>query len=314
MSLREPLQGATLARTTHQNQNYGEAFTLSDWALLVATALMWGGTFFLTDLALDGLHPLAIAWLRVAFGFVALSFFKKARQPLPRQEWPSIALLGLVWMVIPFLLFPIAQQWIASSLAGMINGASPLFTAAIAAIWYRRAPKGLQLAGLLAGFAGIVSIYLPSLGNAHATALGAGLVLLATASFGIAYNLAGPLQSRNGALPVIWRAQLFSLVVLAPFAIVGMPASTFTWANISASVLLGTFSTGFAFACFTIFVGRVGPSRGSVTIYFVPAIAIALGVVFRNETVAWTALGGMALVLVGAYLTSRREGPRRDAP
>lgn len=87
MSLREQLQREPMARKTHQN--YGEAFTLSDWGLLVATALMWGGTFFLTDLALDGLHPLAIAWLRVAFGFVALSFFKKARQPLPRQEWPS---------------------------------------------------------------------------------------------------------------------------------------------------------------------------------------------------------------------------------
>src|SRR5690606_6200495 len=144
--------------------------------------------------------------------------------------------------------------------------------------------------------------------------LGAGLVLLATASFGIAYNLAGPLQSRNGALPVIWRAQLFSLVVLAPFAIVGMPASTFTWANMSASVLLGTFSTGFAFACFTIFVGYVGPLLGSVSIHFVPVIAIALGVVFRYDSFACTALGVMALVLLDPYLTSRREGPRRDAP
>jgi drug/metabolite transporter (DMT)-like permease len=101
---------------------------------------MWGASFFLIDLGLDGLHPAPVAWLRLLFGAATLACFPKARRSVPREEWPLIALLGLVWMGVPFLLFPIAQQWVASSLAGMINGAAPLFTAAIRAIWYRRTP------------------------------------------------------------------------------------------------------------------------------------------------------------------------------
>jgi drug/metabolite transporter (DMT)-like permease len=54
-------------------------------------------------------------------------------------------------------------------------------------------------------------------------------------------------------------------------------------------------------------VGRVGATRGSVAIYFLPVVAIGLGVAFRDETVAAISLAGTGLVLAGAYLTSRRE-------
>jgi drug/metabolite transporter (DMT)-like permease len=54
-------------------------------------------------------------------------------------------------------------------------------------------------------------------------------------------------------------------------------------------------------------VGRVGVSRGSVTIYFVPVVAIVLGIVVRNESIAIISLIGTSLVLLGAYLTSRAE-------
>lgn len=50
-----------------------------------------------------------------------------------------------------------------------------------------------------------------------------------------------------------------------------------------------------------------------MAIYFLPVVAIALGVVFRGETVSAISLVGTALVLLGAYLTSRHE-ERRDEP
>ena len=58
----------------------------------------------------------------------------------------------------------------------------------------------------------------------------------------------------------------------------------------------------------TTLVGRVGATRGSVAIYFILVVAIALGVIFEDETVAAPSPpAGTALVLAGAYLTSRRE-------
>jgi drug/metabolite transporter (DMT)-like permease len=70
---------------------------------------------------------------------------------------------------------------------------------------------------------------------------------------------------------------------------------------------LGVLGTGLAYVAMTVLVGRAGAARGSVSIYFVPVVAILLGVLFRDERVAAIALVGTSLVLVGAWLTSRRE-------
>ncbi len=72
-------------------------------------------------------------------------------------------------------------------------------------------------------------------------------------------------------------------------------------------VPLGVLGTGLAFVLMATLVGRVGGPRGSVAIYFVPVVAIVLGVVVRGDTVEPLAIGGAALVLLGAWITSRRE-------
>ena len=286
-----------------------DGFSSTDWALVALVAGVWGSSFFLIEIGLERLAPPVVAFLRVLFGAVALAAFPAARRAVPREAWPGVALLGLVWMAIPFALFSVAQQWIDSSLAGMINAAAPLFTAAIAAGLARRLPGAWVLTGLAVGFAGVVILTLPSFGEEESSALGVALVLAAAVLYGVAFNLAAPLQRRYGAMPVIWRAELVSLVVLAPAAAAGVPSSSFGWDALAAMVTLGALGTGVAYVAFTTLVGRVGPTRGSVTIYIIPVVAIALGVAFRAETVALVSLAGVALVLLGAYLTGR--GPRR---
>jgi len=237
---------------TAPQPSHRQAFAPMDWALLTAVALMWGSSFLLIDIGLDHLEPAAVEWLRLVFGGATLACIPAARRPLIRRaEWPLVALLGLVWMAVPFLLFAIAQQSIASSLAGMINGAAPPFTAAIAAAWSRSIPARWQLAGLVIGFAGVLLINGPATLGAPASALGAGLILLAALFYGIAFNLAVPLEKRSGALPVIWRAQLVAIVLVAPPGVVGLAGSTPAWSSLLAMLALGALSTGLGFAAFT---------------------------------------------------------------
>jgi drug/metabolite transporter (DMT)-like permease len=291
----------TQARTRTQ------PFTPRDWGLLLAVALMWGSSFLLIEIALADLQPTTVTWLRILFGAVTLACVPAARRPIARADWPLVAVLGLVWMAVPFTLLPFAQQSISSSLAGMVNGAAPLFTVLVATVWSRRVPSRRQLAGLVVGFGGVLAINTPALRAADATTLGAVLVLLATLCYGIAFNLAVPLEERNGALPVIWRAQLVALLLVSGPGVVGAAHSSWTWSAVLVTVLLGALSTGLAFAFFTVLAGRVGAARGSVTVYFIPVVAILLGVLLAGESVAAVALVGTALVLLGAYLTSRRE-------
>lgn len=271
---------------------------------------MWGSSFLFIDIGVDHFAPELVALLRVAFGAVTLAVVPAARCRVPRMAWPAIALLGVVWMAAPFVLFAIAQQSIDSSLAGMLNGAAPLFTAIVAGVAIRQLPSRRRAAGLAVGLAGVAAISWPSVQDAEASAAGAGLVVLATVLYGVAFNLAAPLQRHHGALPVIWRAQLVALALLAPFGLAAVPASTFAWSSLVAVAVLGCLGTAVAFVAFTTLAGRVGSTRASVTVYFVPAVAIALGALFRDEAIAAIALLGTALVSAGAYLTSRADKPR----
>jgi drug/metabolite transporter (DMT)-like permease len=94
--------------------------------------------------------------------------------------------------------------------------------------------------------------------------------------------------------------------VVLPFGLWGLRGSSFAWASVLAMVPLGVLGTGVAFVLMTTLVGRVGGPRGAVATYFIPVVAIALGVLFLGERVAPAALAGTGLVVAGAWLTSRR--------
>ena len=292
---------------TQPARSQHDAFALQDWAWLVAVALIWGSSYLLIAFGVEHFRPALVAFLRLSFGVAVLAMIPAVRRPVPRAEWPAIALLGIVWLALPFLLFSIAQQSIDSSLAGMLNAAAPLFVAVVGATAFHRRPGPRQQLGLLVGFAGVVVISWPAIVGAHASGLGVALVLLATLCYGFAGNLASPLQVRNGALPVVFRAALVALVASAPLGIASIPASTFAWSSLLAVAALGVFGTAVAFAGFTHLLGRVGAARGSVTIYFLPLVAMVLGGVVRKETIAAMSIAGTGLVLAGAYLASRAE-------
>lgn len=290
-----------------------DAFGGPEWGLLAIIAVVWGSSFVLMDIGLTAFEPGLIALLRVGLGVAALALVPRARRTrIDRADLPRVALLGVTWMGVPLLLFPIAQQWIDSSVAGMINGAMPLTTAAWAAVLLRRLPGRTQVIGLTLGFAGIVAISLPEIpfgatGGSVATAGGTALVMAAVFLYGLSANVAVPLQQRYGALPVLFRAQLFALIVIVPFGLWGIRGSTFAWGPALAMIPLGVLGTGLAFVLMATLVGRVGGPRGTVAIYFVPVVAIILGVIALQERIHPLAVLGTAFVLAGAWIATRRE-------
>lgn len=280
------------------------SFTTLDWLLFLGAGLMWGTSFLLIKLGVADFPPQTVAWLRLLFGTATLALLPGARAPLRyRRDWGWVALLGLTWMTVPFVLFPIAEQTIDSAMAGMLNSAAPLFTAVIAALWFRNRPTKFTTVGLLVGFAGVLAVTLPSVGGQN-NLLGVLLVLGATILYGVAFNLSEPLEKRNGALSVIWRAMLVALVVTTPSGIIGLTHATPTWGGVTAVIVLGAMCTGVAFACFVTLVGRVGAARASATTYLVPVVAIVLGARVASEPIHPASLGGIVLILTGAWLVS----------
>lgn len=285
-----------------------EAFHALDWALVATCAGIWGSSFLLIAIGLDHFEPGLVTFGRILFGAVALWLLPAARRSrIDRADLPRVALVGVCWMAFPLTMYSVAEQWIDSSLAGMLTAATPIWTALVATALIGRAPRGTLVAGLLVGFVGVVVLSWPSARGADASAIGVLLVVLATASYGIAGNVTVPLQQRYGSLPVLVRAQAVALVLTIPYAIAGVDGSSFDIGSLAAVVALGALGTGVAFVAAATLVGRVGATRGMVLTYLAPVVAIVLGVVFRDEVFDAYGAVGIALVLCGAYLASRAQ-------
>ena len=170
----------------------------SDWLLLLMPGLIWGSSFFFIAECLDAFQPALITPLRVLFGFLALVALPQSRKHIPIKDLPSIALLGVFWMVIPLSLFPFAEQHVSSSVTGMLNGATPLFVATVASLMHKSFPHRNQLLGLLVGFCGVLLIAIPTANNNSSSKFGVALIMCALCCYGIALNLAVPLQKKRG--------------------------------------------------------------------------------------------------------------------
>lgn len=294
--------------SSSEGSNRG-AFTASDWALFGSLVLVWGSSFLLIALGLEAYTPGMVTWLRVTLGAAALWLMPRARRRVAREHWPQLLVLSVSWVAVPFTLFPLAQQWIPSAMAGMLNGSTPLVAAAIASIMLGRAPGRAQRWGLAVGLIGIVLIGLPSL-DGGAQTLGVVLALAASMSYGLAINLAVPLTQAYGSLPVMARMLTVASILTLPYALVSFDANTPTAAATAAIAVLGVVGTGVGFAVMAVLASRVGSTRASFITYVIPAVAIGLGVVFLDESVAPLSLLGAALVMTGSILASRAEHPK----
>jgi drug/metabolite transporter (DMT)-like permease len=283
------------------------AYTLEDWGLLATIALIWGSSFLFMEIGLRSFAPGVVTVARIGLGVATLALFSRARTPVDREDWGRLALLGAVWTAIPLTLFPIALQWIDTGVAGMINGGMPIFAVAWSTYLLRRAPGWRQLLGIGIGFAGIVLVFVPQLQTSTDTAVGAILALIAVVFYGLATNLAVPLQQKYGGPPVVLRSQLAALLLVLPLGLWQLQDSTWSWESALAMVPLGALGTGLAIVLMATLAGRVGAPRASIAIYFLPLVAVVLGVGILGESVAPLALVGVALVLVGAWIASRRE-------
>ena len=277
-----------------------------DWGALAMPGLIWGSSFYLIAEGLDSFQPFVVTWMRIMFGLLVIVAVPATRQPVPRSSWPALALLGVVWLAVPLSLFPLAEQRVSSSVTGMLNGATPIFASIVAALIVRSLPPQRQIIGLVVGLAGIVLIAAPtwSEGDGGSSAAGVLMILVALACYGVAINLAGPLQRELGALPVIGRMLAVAFVLVAPLGIAGITGSDFTWGSALAVAVLGAFGTGLAYVLMASNAGRYGGTRAASTTYLIPAVSVVLGISLRGESVEWVALVGCAVALVGAFLVN----------
>lgn len=290
--------------TTAAGSNAG-AYGPAEWGMLGWTTFMWGSSFLWIAIGLDGFTPGMVAFLRLALGAAALAILPAARRRINREDWPAVAIVSVAGNAGPALLFAVAEQTVESSVAGMINAAVPLATAAIAFMLGQRSLRPVHIVGIIGGLGGVLLLSVPTISGADPAVAGMMLLFLAVIGYAISNNVLVPLQQRYGGIPVIMQAQLLGIVVLAPWGLWDLGANDPSLGPILAVVILGVLGTGVSRAVHATLVGRVGAPRASIVGYLIPGVAIVLGVVFRSETISPVELVGLGVVLVSAFLVTR---------
>jgi drug/metabolite transporter (DMT)-like permease len=281
------------------------------WMLVVVPGLIWGASFLFIAEGLEAVAPMGVTFVRIAIGFATLSLMPSARQPILRSDRVKTAALAVLWMAFPLSMFPFAEQHVSSALAGMLNGATPLFAALVASVLARHAPSRRVALGLAVGFAGAVLIALPSLSGIAAMSgqtRGVLMILAALISYAFAYSLARPLQQRNGALPVIWRALGVAVVLTAPFGAPALADAHWTARSLGSLVALGALGTGVAYVMLATAAGRMDATRASANNFIIPVVSLLLGIGIRHEHVNSLSIVGAGVCLTGAWLIRPTRG------
>lgn len=288
-------------------------FGPAEWGISILLATTWGSSFFLIAVAVDDIAPVVISFWRTLIGGITLVLLPSARERVELRHWPRIALLGLVWMALPFWLFPLAEQTVASSVAGMINGGLPVVMALVTAIWVRRVPSTQRVRAIIIGFIGLLVVAAPSVladsadGDAIADLRGVSFLLAALLCYALGANIARPLQAMYSPARLMMRVQLAAAAISSPIALLGRSDSQFTLSGFSAVLLLGVLGTGVAFVAFGTLLARTGMSRAMIPTYFTPVVGLLLGSLLGNERIAGLSVIGMLIVTISAWMTSKPD-------
>ncbi|HEY1237001.1 MAG TPA: DMT family transporter [Solirubrobacterales bacterium] len=276
------------------------------WFWLLALGAIWGASYMFIAIGLRDLSPGMVAFVRVAMAAAVIVPVAAAQGALAgaRRYIGWLFLVGAAQVVGPFLLIGAGEEEIASSLAGILVAAAPLWTALLAVRFDdEERSQGLRLVGVLIGFAGVGLLLGVDLGGGGAELLG-GLAVVAAA---LGYAIGGMLVKHRltGMAPVGMSGLVMtaSALLLLPIAFATPPDSFPSLGPIAAVTALGLLGTGAAFVIFYWLISTVGPARTFIVTYIAPGFAIVYGAIFLSEEITVATIGGLILILGGSWLS-----------
>ena len=284
---------------------------LINWGLFTILSLIWGSSFILMKAGMNQLTPYDVASIRIlSAGLVLIPFARKALLEVPRNKLALVILSGLLGSFFPAYLFCVAETRIDSSLAGILNALTPLFTIIIGISFFQLKASWKKIAGVLIGFVGLYLLVSPN-GDIHfANVSYTLLILMATIFYGINVNMVGRHMQGVGSINIASLAFVFliipSTIILYINGYFALPlTSKSVLISTLASAVLGIMGTAVASILFYMLVKRAGTLFASMVTYGIPFIAVMWGVLFGEHVTLWQ-VGCLGVILGGVYLVNRK--------
>lgn len=309
--------------------------TLYDWALLALIVAFGGSSFVMIRTAVETAPPVVVAVGRLWVGAILLYVLMRAAgRRLPpffvrvktgqgadtqsrlqvRRSWRWMIAVGAVGNVLPFFIFPWAQQFVDSGLAGIYMAFMPIWTLALAYLFAGEALTRNKAIGFFLGLAGVVVLMGPdALGGAASSDIRAqGALLFATFLYAASAVLA------RRAPPI--RPRVFAAGMMIVAALMASPALLFTaweaenWslASIMSIVGLGVFPTGLNGVLIIMLIRRAGAGFMALSNYITPVWAVIMGALVYSERLDAAAFVALAIILIGVAVSQRPPAKNAD--
>jgi len=285
--------------------------TLGNWLSIFALGLIWGGTFMVVSIALQGYGPLTVACARTTLGAVALlALMATLRRPMPsRAALPFIAIIGVLNTALPFALLSWGQQFVPSAFAGISMAALPLFVLPLAHFFTDEALSLRRGLGVIIGFSGALALIGPGV-----LQLGTGmepLGQLACLGATICYACASIMTRRCPPVDPITLAAMTLVVgsvLLVPsmLAFEGVPGWTDTRTGL-AILFLGFVPTALAALLRVMVIRSAGSVFMTLVNYQVPLWSVFFGWAILDEALPLTFFAALALILCGVSVSQWRR-------
>lgn len=283
------------------------------WFLVALLAFVWGGTFLVTEVALEGMTPFWLAASRIGFAAIVMTAvwasigFRLFASPPPPQTWRALGFIGALSSAIPFCLLAWGQQYVTSGFAGVSMAAVALIILPLAHFLVPGETLSTRkVLGFLIGFAGVVVL----IGGQAFETTGQTLELpgrIACVLAASCYAIASIFLRRLPAADAIGLAAALLLVgacisVPVAFLVEGIPEmpNGKTWAVLA---FLGLIPTAAANFLRVIVIRSAGPVFMSLVNYQVPVWSVVLGALILNEPLPPSLMWAMILILIGVGLS-----------
>ncbi|MBK8053255.1 MAG: DMT family transporter [Saprospiraceae bacterium] len=283
----------------------------SHWGILIFLSVLWGCSFILIKKALIAFDPVQLGCLRL--GISSLAFAPMVWWHRRDIEWKMLPLfiaVGLTGSGLPAFLFAYAQTEVSSSLAGLLNSLTPIWTLIIGIFLFRLNFSNLKLIGVVIGFFGAGMLILMGNGGLSGGIQWQSLLIVAaTICYGSSVNMVQAFFGHTK--PVIISSMSF--FVLGIPALIWLFTTDFLhvmahdpqakW-SLGAVTILSLFGTVLASMIFYYLVQKTSAVFGSTVTYLMPVVALAWGIL-DGETISMLHIAGLCLILVGVYFTKK---------
>jgi drug/metabolite transporter (DMT)-like permease len=295
-------------------KNASSGNLLVAWSILAGLAMIWGSSFILIKRGLEYFSSTEVGALRISIAFLVLSPVAISRiRKITRREWKLFSLVGLIGSGFPAFLFAKAQTGIDSSLAGILNSLTPLFTMIVGLSFFSLKPKWFNIAGVLIGLIGAIGLISVSGGKGFEFNFQYAIfIIIATICYAVNVNVVKFMLKETDALTItafsfftIGIPVILYLLIFTDFLsqIASEPEALKGLGYIS---ILAVIGTGLALVAFNKLVKIASPVFASSVTYLIPIVAVIWGTI-DSEIIKAQSFLWMGVILLGIFLVNKKK-------